>query len=460
MVVQKKGMVFPMNVTMKNEIEHYQAKHKKSMVLWKKAKQQFPAGVSHNIRDFHMSHFDLCPPFIKKSYETKLVDVDDNIFTDFWIAHGGAILGHTHPAVMKAIENQLPNGNQYGMVNEVALELADRIIEATPSVQKLRFCSTGTEATMYASRLARAFSGKKKIAKVIGGWHGGNDTLFYYVQEVKHGVESKGIRNQSEAGILSFDYNDTQGAIKIIRENKGDLAAVVMEPVLGAGGAIPPKEGFLEAIREETEKNDVLLIYDEIITGFRLDYKSAQGYFGVTPDITTMGKIVGGGAPIGIIGGREDILEQANLQKGGEVWIGGGTFSGNPISMAAGIATLDTLNQGGEKLYSDLNSTGDKLRSKIREIVEQNNLPAFVTGVGSMISIHWFKEKQENIENSTAIKVSLDKEKVANYQLLMLNREILTRGGLGYLSIKHTELDVEKALKAITEATKIIANDK
>ncbi|MHA1557847.1 MAG: aminotransferase class III-fold pyridoxal phosphate-dependent enzyme, partial [Candidatus Heimdallarchaeota archaeon] len=248
-------------------------------------------------------------------------------------------------------------------------------------------------------------------------------------------------------------------AIRIIRENKGDLAAVVMEPVLGAGGAIPPNEGFLEAIREETEKNDILLIYDEIITGFRLSYRSAQGYFGITPDITTMGKIVGGGTPIGIIGGRKDILEQANLQKGGEVWIGGGTFSGNPVSMAAGIATLDTLKSGGEKLYSDLNSMGEKLRSKIREIIEQHNLPAFVTGVGSMVSIHWFKEKQEKIENSTAIEVYLDKEKVANYMLLMLNREILTRGGLGYLSIKHTDLDVEKALKAVNEASKIIAND-
>ncbi|MHA1461536.1 MAG: aspartate aminotransferase family protein [Candidatus Heimdallarchaeota archaeon] len=452
-------MVFPMNSTMKNEIDQYRTKHKKSMILWKKAKKQFPAGVSHNIRDFHMTHFDLSPPFIKKSYDSKLVDVDDNIYTDFWITHGAAILGHAHPAVMKAIENQLPNGNHFGMVNEVALDLADRIIEATPSIQELRFCTTGTEATMYASRLARAFTGKKKIAKVIGGWHGGNDTLFYYVKEVKHGVESKGIRNQSEAGILSFDYNDTEGAIRIIRENKGDLAAVVMEPVLGAGGAIPPNEGFLEAIREETEKNDILLIYDEIITGFRLSYRSAQGYFGITPDITTMGKIVGGGTPIGIIGGRKDILEQANLQKGGEVWIGGGTFSGNPVSMAAGIATLDTLKSGGEKLYSDLNSMGEKLRSKIREIIEQHNLPAFVTGVGSMVSIHWFKEKQEKIENSTAIEVYLDKEKVANYMLLMLNREILTRGGLGYLSIKHTDLDVEKALKAVNEASKIIAND-
>jgi len=447
-----------MNSVIKSEVEQYRNKHKKSIALWEKAQHQFPAGVSHNIRDFHMSHFGLSPPFIKKSYDSKLVDVDDNTYTDYWITHGAAILGHAHPAVIKAIKKQLPFGNHFGMVNELALNLAERIIDATPSIKELRFCTTGTEATMYASRLARAFTGKEKIAKVKGGWHGGNDTLFYYVKEVKHGSESKGIQSHDEAGILSFDYNDIEGAKKIIKENKNELAAVVMEPVLGAGGAIPPKEGFLEAIREETEKNDILLIYDEIITGFRLAYNSAQGFFGVTPDITTMGKIVGGGTPIGIIGGREDILEQANLQKGGEVWIGGGTFSGNPVSMAAGIATLDSLKKGGKKLYSDLNSIGEKLRISIREIVEEYKVPAFVTGVGSMISIHWFKEKQEKVENSTKIKVSLDSEKVANYQLLMLNRNILTRGGLGYLSIKHNELDVEKTLNAIDEAARIIRN--
>ena len=441
------------------EIEKYKQFHKKSLKMWEEAKKRFPGGVSHNIRDFHMSDFKLGPPFISKAYEARLDDIDNNTYIDYWITHGAAILGHAHEAILNAIAKQLHLGNHYGMVNSQAIELAERIINATPSIEKLRFCSTGTEATMYATRLARAYTNRDYIVKVRGGWHGGNDTLFYFVKEMQKGVESKGIKHQDEAKVLSFDYNDTEGARKLINENKERIAAIVMEPVLGAGGAIPPKEGFLESIREETEKNDILLIYDEIITGFRLDYHSGQGYFGIKPDITTMGKIVGGGAPIGIIGGRSDILDQANLQEKGEVWIGGGTFSGNPVSMVSGMATLDTLKKGGKELYLELNKKGEKLRTEIDKIIEQNNAPAVVTGVGSMISIHWFQEKQKEISSSSEIKLYSDKNKVAQYQLAMFNKNILVRGGLGYLSIKHSDKDIEKTLQAIEEVTKMIVEN-
>ena len=441
------------------EIEKYKQTHQKSLKLWAEAKKRFPGGVSHNIRDFHMSEFNLGPPFISKAFDARLEDVDYNTYIDYWITHGAAILGHANEAIKSAITNQLELGNHYGMVNTQAIELADRIIDATPSIEELRFCTTGTEATMYATRLARAFTNKEYIVKVRGGWHGGNDTLFYYVKEMQKGVESKGIRHQDEAKVLSFDYNDNEGARKLINENKEKIAAVIMEPVLGAGGAIPPREGFLECVREETERNDILLIYDEIITGFRLDYHSGQGYFGIKPDITTMGKIVGGGAPIGIIGGRTDILEQANIQEKGEVWIGGGTFSSNPVSMVAGIATLDTLKKGGKELYQELNRKGEKLRIEIEKILEQNNAPAIVTGVGSMISIHWFQEKQTEISSSTEIKLNSDKNKIAQYQLAMFNKNILVRGGLGYLSTKHSDEDIEKTLEAIEEVTKLIVKN-
>ncbi|HUU77699.1 MAG TPA: aspartate aminotransferase family protein [candidate division Zixibacteria bacterium] len=441
------------------EIKKYKRNHGKSLQLWEQAKMKIPGGVSHNIRDFHMNDFNLGPPFIERAFDSRLEDVDGNIYIDYWITHGAAILGHAHKNIIEAISNQLPKGNHHGMVNKQAIDLAERIIDATSSIEKLRFCTTGTEATMYASRLARAYTNKKKIAKIRGGWHGGNDTLFYFVKEVEKGDESKGMRTQEEAEILSFDYNDTEGAIRLINENKKTLAAVVMEPVLGAGGAIPPRKGFLETIREETEKNDILLIYDEIITGFRLSYHSAQGFFDVTPDITTMGKIIGGGAPIGVIGGQADILDQANLPAGGEVWIGGGTFSSNSISMVSGIATLDTLKQGGDSLYKNLNDTGEYIRKEINKILEKYNAPAMVTGVGSMISIHWFQEKQKEIFSGSEIKLNLDKKKVSQYQLLMFNRDILVRGGLGYLSIKHTQEQIEKTLNAIDETTKIVVEN-
>ncbi|MGC9778652.1 MAG: aspartate aminotransferase family protein [Candidatus Heimdallarchaeota archaeon] len=437
----------------------YRQKHKKSLELWKKAQKQFPAGVSHNIRDFHMTPFELSPPFIASAKGSKLFDVDGNTYIDYWITHGAAILGHAHEAILKAIAEQLPKGNHFGMVNEQSLVLAQKIIDATPGIEKLRFCTTGTEATMYASRLARAFTKKKKIVKVRGGWHGGNDTLFYYVKEVEKGMESKGLKSQQEAGILSFDYNDIEGFKQLLEENKNEIAAVIMEPVLGAGGAIPPKEGFLETIREETTKNDILLIYDEIITGFRLDYHSAQGLFDVIPDLTTMGKIVGGGTPIGIIGGRDDILEQANLQKDGEVWIGGGTFSANPVSMVAGKATLDTLEKNKDEFYKCLNDNGLKIRERIDEILNKHDATAFVTGVGSMICIHWFKERISELKTSSEVKLNLDSEKVNRFQLLMLNRSILTRSGFGYLCTEHSKEDIEIAMMKLEETVKIITQN-
>ncbi|MFW9922450.1 MAG: aspartate aminotransferase family protein [Candidatus Thorarchaeota archaeon] len=445
-----------MNNKMQEEIETYKRNHKKSLQLWERSQRIFPGGVSHNIRDFNMNYFDLGPPFIKKSQDSKLFDVDGNIYTDYWVTHGAAILGHKNEQVIKAISSQLENGIHYGMVNEPAIILGEKIIDATPSIEELRFCTTGTEATMYATRLARAYTNKSKIVKVRGGWHGGNDTLFYYVKDVEKGVESKGIQNQEEAGILSFDYNDIRGFQKLIQENKDDIAAVIMEPVLGAGGAIPPIEGFLETVREETEKHGIVLIYDEIITGFRLGYNSAQGYFGITPDMTTLGKIVGGCTPIGVIGGKREILEQANLKKSGDVWIGGGTFSANPISMVAGSATLDVLKAGGKDIYANLNNLGEKIRNKIDTILKEYNAPAFVTGVGSMICIHWFKDKIAPAQTSTVIKLNVDKEKVSNFQLLMFNREMLIRSGFGYLCTKHTPKDIEKTLEAISESIKIM----
>ncbi|NHJ40222.1 MAG: aminotransferase class III-fold pyridoxal phosphate-dependent enzyme, partial [Asgard group archaeon] len=264
------------------------------------------------------------------------------------------------------------------------------------------------------------------------------------------------LRTQEEANIVSFDYNDSDAFLDIIENHGKDLAAVVMEPVLGAGGAIPPKEGFLELIREETEKNNTILIFDEIITGFRLSYNSGQGYFNVIPDMTTLGKIVGGGAPIGVIGGHEDIMEQANLHSEGEVWIGGGTFSANPVSMVAGKATLDALKKD-KLIYEKLNSNGEKIRREINEILLKYDAPAIITGVGSMICMHWFKEKLSKINTSSEIKLNLDNDKVNYYQLLTFNRGLLLRGGFGYLSTKHTKEDIETTLQVVDESIKILA---
>ncbi|HUT81790.1 MAG TPA: aspartate aminotransferase family protein [Candidatus Bathyarchaeia archaeon] len=441
---------------LEKEISMYRENHQKSLVLWEKAKRLFPAGVSHNIRDFHMSPFKLSPPFIESGKDAKLFDVDGNTYIDFWLTHGAAILGHAHEAISDALAKQLHKGVHFGMVNQSALDLAEKIIDATPCFEQLRFCSTGTEATMYASRLARAYTRKSKIAKVRGGWHGGNDTLFYYVQQVESGMESQGMKTQHEAEILSFDYNDIDGFLDLIKNHKDELAAVVMEPILGAGGGIPPREGFLETIREETQKNNILLIFDEVITGFRLSYHSGQGYFNIIPDMATMGKIVGGGMPIGVVGGNYEIMQQANLQEGGAVWIGGGTFSSNPMSMVAGVATLDILAKNQTQYYQDLNASGDKIRKQIQGIINDYNAPACVTGVGSITCIHWFKKPLAKVSSSSDVKLNSDNEKVNQFQLLMLNRNILTRTGFGTLSIKHTQDDFDKTMIALDETIKML----
>ncbi|MEA2070847.1 MAG: aspartate aminotransferase family protein [Asgard group archaeon] len=447
-----------MNEIISKEKKQYIENHKKSQKLWKESQKIFPAGVSHNIRDFNMSTLNLWPPFIQNAKGSHIFDVDNNDYLDYWITHGSAILGHAPEAVQQAIKKQLPKGNHYGMVNEHAVNLAKKIIHATPSIKELRFCSTGTEATMYASHLARAYTNKKTILKIKGGWHGGNDTLFYFVKHFKNGIETQGIRSVEEANILTFQYNDVNMFRSLLKQHKKDIAAVVMEPVMGAGGTIKPENDFLKIIREETLQNDILLIFDEIITGFRLSFHSGQGYFGVNPDITTLGKIVGGGAPIGVIGGREDILEQANLLEGGKVWIGGGTFSGNPISMVAGKAIIDTLEKQKDSLYSRLNKLGEKLRNGIRQIIKDYNIPATVTGIGSMSSFHWLKKKpRKKPVNSSEIFEKLDSKKSAYNQLLMFNRGILVRGGLGYLSAAHQPNDVEKTIKTIRECTELLS---
>jgi glutamate-1-semialdehyde 2,1-aminomutase len=292
-----------------------------------------------------------------------------------------------------------------------------------------------------------------------GGWHGGNDTLFYFVKHLDDGIESQGLKTLEEADILTFDYNNTEQAIKIIQEHKKELAAIIMEPVMGAGGAIPPREGFLETIREETEKNDILLIFDEIITGFRLGFHSAQGLFDVTPDLTTMGKIIGGGAPIGVIGGRDDILETANMQKRGKVWNGGGTFSGNPVSMVAGLATINVLEEEKNELYPKINDYGERLREEVCKIINRYNMPAIVTGFGSMSCIHWFKKPKATI--SSGSEIQLDGNPIMNkkLQLLLFNRGLLVRTGLGYVSYRHSNEDFTKTLKAIDESIQILSKN-
>ncbi|MFX0060773.1 MAG: aspartate aminotransferase family protein [Candidatus Hermodarchaeota archaeon] len=438
------------------ELALFKETYPKSLAYWQKSLEYHPGGICHNIRRFGMSDLGLGPVVIKGGKGAYLVSVDGIELLDYWMGHYSLILGHSYQKIVDALKEQVTIGTLLGTLNPYQLDLAKLIIDATPGIEKLRFCTTGTEATMYAIRLARADTGRTKILKIKGGWHGGNDSgVFTAVQFPFDQSESTGLVDGKD--ILTIDWNDSENATKIIKQYRHELAGVIIEPVLGAGGALPPSKGFLESLRAETEKYGILLIFDEIITGFRLSYHSAQGFFGVTPDLTTLGKIVGGGMPIGVIGGKEEILDRAKPGRPNSAWIGGGTFSAHPMSMVAGRVCLEELRKKPE-IYKKLENEGEKLRAQISDILERNKFPALATGIHSFTQIHHLtKELSPDSLNATKLNQYHNKKAETLFHLILFNRKIHAFHGLGALSSAHQSEDINKTLTVIEEAVKLVS---
>jgi glutamate-1-semialdehyde 2,1-aminomutase len=295
-------------------LEEYKARTKKSEALWKKANTLFPGGVSHNIRNFGMPTCDAYPPYMSHGQGSRIWDVDGNEYIDWWMTHYSLILGHNDPVVKKAIRDQNEVGHHFGAPNEPQVRFGEKLQEAVPLLHKMRFTATGSESTMYAVRLARLFTGRNLIGKSVGGWHGGNDALTYHI---KHPFTDTPFYDG-----VSFDYNDPDSFDKMLKKHGENLAAIIVEPVIGAGGGIPPEPGFIPYMREETASRDILLIFDEIITGFRFRYGTAgDKIFGVEPDLLTLGKAAAGGMPLGVYGGREDIMALAEPGAEGGRWV-------------------------------------------------------------------------------------------------------------------------------------------
>ena len=289
------------------------------------------------------------------------------------------------------------------------------------------------------------------MAKALGGWHGGNDALAYHL---KYPFDDAPFFNG-----VSFDFNDRDSVDMMMRKCGKDLAAVIVEPVLGAGGGCPPEQDFLRYLREETQKRGILLIFDEIVTGFRLRYGSAgKSIFGAEPDLMTLGKIVAGGMPLGVYGGREDIMSLAAPGAAGGRWVGGGTFSDHPLSMAAGIATLDVLLSIKDK-YATLNNTGDKFRARVNEIFEQEKVNALATGYGSIAFIHWLKHEAPSPPlTGRKIGEAIDNDGLEMFQALLLEKGVLGYHGLGALSFVHSDKDLDDTLNAISAVAKEMKN--
>ena len=421
-------------------LDEYVTKTAKSKELYERAKKVLPAGVSYGIR-----HFEPYPFYTVRAEGSKLYDVDGNEYIDFWLGHTALILGHGHPNIVSAVEKQLRNGTHYGTPHELEFKLAEQVARMVPSCEMMRFTNSGTEANMYTTRLVRTYTDRKIVAKFEGGWHGGYDALHVGVKYPFDVPESAGLTKGSVEDTVLLPFNDLEGVRVKLKNLK--VASIIIEPILGAGGGVPAEIEFLKGLRELCDEKDILLVFDEVITGFRLAPGGAQEYYGVTPDVTVLGKILGGGFPVGAFCGSKEIMKRVNslTYERPHYSFHGGTFAANPITMTAGLATLRTIEDG--QSIKALNKVGEKTRKRLGEIFESHDIDAQITGDGSIFNVHFAK---------TCIKDAVAASKADKDLLLAYDMHLITNGVFflpthnGALSMAHSEVDMEK-LYAETE---------
>jgi len=414
----------------------------KSVKAFKEAVNVMPGGVNSPVRAFKSVNTD--PIFMESGKGAILKDIDGNEYIDYVLSWGPLILGHSHPDVVKAIQAQAEKGSSFGAPTELETELAQLVIDRVPSVEMVRFVSSGTEATMAALRLARGYTGRDIILKFEGSYHGHGDSLLI---KAGSGVatlglpDSPGVPADIAKNTMTVAYNDLE-AVQVVFEKYGqNIAGVIVEPVAGNMGVVPPKPGFLEGLRKVTEEHGSILIFDEVMTGFRVDYNCAQGYFGINPDLTCLGKVVGGGLPVGAFAGKREIMEK--IAPAGPVYQAG-TLSGNPLAMTAGIETLSRLTPENYEYFKKL---GDQLEAGFREAATKYNIPHTVNRAGSMIG---FFLTNEDVTDFASAKTS-DLELFAEYFKLMAEEGVYLPPsqfeGL-FLSTAHTEEHIAKTVDA------------
>ena len=426
--------------------------HERSSFLFQQAKIAIPGGVNSPVRAFKSVGAD--PIFIKKASGCHIYDEDGNSFTDYVGSWGPMIVGHCHPDVISAVQETMASGASFGAPTERETTLATMVIDAVPSVEMVRMVSSGTEATMSAIRLARGFTGRDKILKFSGCYHGHADSLLVKAGSgaATFGVpDSPGVPADVARLTLTAEYNSLDSVKRLIAENSNSIACIIVEPVAGNMGTVPPREGFLEGLREICTNEGIVLIFDEVMSGFRVAYGGAQELFGVTPDMTTLGKIIGGGLPVGAFGGRREIMEK--LSPSGGIYQAG-TLSGNPLAMSAGIATLNILKQPG--FYAALEEKSRAVAEGIAKGARDAGYPIFSTRVGSMFCA--FFSKSEVYDWPTASQC--DTKAFARYFLGMLDEGIYlapSQFETAFVSAAHTEADIEKTIAAAAKCFKLIA---
>jgi len=424
-----------------NVISEYKKNTRNSAKLFSKSLKLHVNGVSHNIR-----FYEPYPFVVKKSLGKNLIDVDNNRFTDYWMGHWSLILGHGPKKVKDSLKKQIEKGWMYGTVNEQTIQLSEIISKAVPVAEKIRYVTSGTEATMYAVRLARSVTRRKIIAKVDGGWHGYTSDLLKSVNWPFSESESSGIVNEEK--IISIPYNNLEESLRILKKYSKDLACVIIEPVLGGGGCIPANPEYLKGIQEFLHKNKSLFILDEIVTGFRFRFGCLYPTMKLDPDIVTLGKIVGGGMAIGVICGKKEIMQFADTtgkKKSERSYVGGGTFSANPASMIAGVATLSEL-KSKKSIYSKINGLGYLARRELGKIFGDK---VIITGKGSLFMTHFVTNGITEITNSSQV-AKCNSALLQQYHVKMIaqNGIFFLPGKLGAISEAHSKNDIKNLVDA------------
>ncbi|WP_210366730.1 glutamate-1-semialdehyde 2,1-aminomutase [Bacillus sp. REN3] len=420
--------------------------YNKSIEAFKEAKELLPGGVNSPVRAFKSVNMD--PIFMERGKGSKIYDIDGNEYIDYVLSWGPLILGHTNDRVVESIKKVAELGTSFGAPTTVENELARIVIERVPSIEMVRMVSSGTEATMSALRLARGYTGRNKILKFEGCYHGHGDSLLI---KAGSGVatlglpDSPGVPEGVAKNTITVPYNDLESVKHAFKQYGNDIAGVIVEPVAGNMGVVPPVEGFLEGLREITSEYGTVLIFDEVMTGFRVGYECAQGYFNVTPDLTCLGKVIGGGLPVGAYGGKREIMEQ--IAPSGPIYQAG-TLSGNPLAMTAGLETLKQLTPD---TYKEFERKADILEAGLKAAAEKYGIPHTINRAGSMIGIFF---TNENVINYEAAKTS-NLEFFAEYYREMASEGVFLPPsqfeGL-FLSTAHTDEDLQKTVEAAERA--------
>lgn len=414
-----------------------------SIDAYKEAVDFMPGGVNSPVRAF--KSVGMSPIFMKEGKGAKITDLDGNVYIDYVLSWGPLILGHADERVTTKLKEVVDKGTSFGAPTEMETKLAKLVQERVPSIEMVRMVNSGTEATMSAIRLARGYTGRDIILKFVGSYHGHGDSLLI---KAGSGVatlglpDSPGVPATTASNTITVPYNDFE-SVKVAFEQYGNqIAAVITEPVCGNMGVVPPRDNFLENLREITTEHGALLIFDEVMTGFRVDYNCAQGYYDVTPDLTCLGKVIGGGLPVGAFGGKREIME--NIAPQGSIYQAG-TLSGNPLAMTAGYETLNAMD---EAAYEELGKKADRLESGYREASEKYDIPLQINRVGSMVGVFFTSEEVINFETA---QIS-DLERFAAYYRGMIEEGIFLPPsqfeGL-FLSTAHTMEDIEHTVEAV-----------